>query len=396
MWSTVIWILIVLLLSLGVYKITMDVRRKESGGLSAKRGIVLFLAIMVFLIADLRCSKEDKMKNEGSESVEIEPQLTEEEAREKSLRSQLQDYIGKLNDTDKPQVKLFLEQGLEHRMNQEYDEALEIFKQALDLKLYDHERLAFFILMGNCEAYLKEYDSAINYYFQAERLGQDTGNDTALAVVYSNLALAYQLEEEPDGALDNYFNLLKLFRKTGNVQGERNALANIGFIYQIKGNVDSASVYHKKSLEVPGTELSILAQAAQMNNLALTYRSRGKLDSALTLHGQAWMLFQKAGDKKNEASVLTNIGLIYQEMGDLTKAVQYHRQAFEIDSTMGDMMGQASDLTNMGSVLEQEGNLSSAKEYYQRALTLFEKVEARREMEFVRNNIRRVEQKLKE
>jgi tetratricopeptide (TPR) repeat protein len=147
---------------------------------------------------------------------------------------------------------------------------------------------------------------------------------------------------------------------------------------------------------VPGAAPSILAQAAQLNNLALTYRSKGKLDSALALHESALSLFQTAGDYGDAASVLTNMGLIYQEMGDAKRALEYHRQALEIDSTIGHLMGQAGDLTNIGSVLEQEGNLAEAKESYQRALSLFEKMEAKTEIEFVRQNIQRVDEKSKE
>jgi tetratricopeptide (TPR) repeat protein len=252
--------------------------------------------------------------------------------------------------------------------------------------------------MGNCEAHLKEYTSAINYYFQAERLGHETENDTVLTVTYSNLALAFQLEKDLHGALDNYFSLLKVYQKMGDFQGQRSTLAAIGLTYQIKGEVDSASIYHKKSLDLdaPGAAPSIFAEAAQLNNLALTYRSKGELDSALALHQQALKLFQTAGDYGNAASVLTNMGLIHQEKGDAEKALAYHHQALEIDSAIGHLMGQAGDLTNIGSVLEQEGSLAEAKESYQRALSLFEKMEAKTEIEFVRQNIQRVEEKLKE
>jgi tetratricopeptide (TPR) repeat protein len=142
--------------------------------------------------------------------------------------------------------------------------------------------------------------------------------------------------------------------------------------------------------------MGLLAEAAQMNNLALAYRSRGMLDSALALHQQALRLFQEAGDKDDEASVLANMGLIYQETGELEKAMEHYRSALKIDSTEGNLMGQAGDLTNIGSVLEQEGKLSQAKEFYYRALALFDRMEAIREAEFVRQNIKRIDDKSKE
>lgn len=395
MWLTIIAFLGILICLLSARKTLSSARRKTSAGFAAREGTV-FLLVIVLITAGFSCSGEDKSKTE--EGAGVEPSATKAEKQEKKLLSEIQDYLGKLSDADRPQVAHFATVGLEYKVSEEYADAIGVFKQAMELNLHDEERLAFFILMGNCEAHLEEYTSAINYYFQAERLGKETGNDTALTVTYSNLALAYQLDKDLGGALDNYFSLLEVYRKLGNVRGQKNTLANIGWIYQVKGNVDSASVYHKRSLEleVPGAAPSIFAEAAQLNNLALTYRSKGDLDSALVLHGRALMLFQTAGDYGNAASVLTNIGLIYQEKGDAQKALEYHHQALQIDSTIGHLMGQGGDLTNIGSVLEQEGNLAEAKESYQRALSFFEKMEAKSEMEFVRQSIQRVEEKLRQ
>ena len=393
MWLTIIPFLGILPCLLGAQICLAKSRPKALSGFAAKQGVLFILAI-VLITAGLSCSGEDKTEQEA----EVEESLTKEEKQERRLLSQLQDYIGELSETERPQIAHVFRVGLEYKMNEEYLDALETFKQGLDLNLYDGERLAFFILMGNCEAHLEEYTSAINYYYQAERLGHQTKNDTALTVTYSNLALAYQLEKDLDGALDNYFSLLKVYQEMKDFQGQRSTLAAIGLTYQIKGEVDSASVYHKRSLELdaPGAAPSIFAEAAQLNNLALTYRQKGELDSALALHEQALMLFQTAGDYANAASVLTNMGLIHQEKGDAGKALELHRQALEIDSTIGHLMGQAGDLTNIGSVLEQEGNLAEAKETYQRALSLFEKMKAEKEIEFVRRNIQRVEKKLQE
>jgi tetratricopeptide (TPR) repeat protein len=373
MWLTIILILGILICLLSIRRPLAKHGPKTLAGFAA-RGGVLFVLAAVLITAGLSCSGEDKTEQEA----EVEPSLTKEEKQEQELLSQLQDYFGTVSEADRPQIAYEFRVGLEYMMNEEYLDALETLKQALDLNLYEEERLAFFILMGNCEAHLKEYTSAINYYYQAERLGHQTKNDTALTVTYSNLALAYRLEKDLGGALGNYFSLLKVYQEMGDFQGQRNTLATIGLMYQINGEVDSASVYHKKSLELdaPGAEPSIFSEAAQLNNLALTYKSKGELDSALALHKQALMLFQTAGDYGNAASVLTNMGLIHQEKGDTEKALEYHRQALEIDSTIGHLMGQAGDLTNIGSVLEQEGNLAEAKQTYERALSLFEKMKA--------------------
>ena len=390
MWPVIILIMLALILIFSLIKISMDLKRKKSTGFVVAEGLILLVIFVALLVVDIQLMKERK-----AEQLADEPEVTQE-TREAKLLSQLQDYLGTLAATDKAQVQFYLEQGQEHRKNDRYVEALDVFEQALDLDLSDEERLPFFIMMGNCEAHLQEYTSAINYYYQAERIGRETEKDTALIAVYSNLALVHRLADEPSGAIRSYFDLLEIFRKLGNGSGEKNTLANIGFIFQTQGEADSASLYHQKSLEIPPTEMGLLAEAAQMNNLALAYKSRGMLDSALALHQQALRLFQEAGDKDDEASVLANMGLIYQETGELEKAMEHYRSALKIDSTEGNLMGQAGDLTNIGSVLEQEGKLSQAKEFYHRALALFDRMEAVREAEFVRQNIKRIDDKSKE
>jgi tetratricopeptide (TPR) repeat protein len=396
MWSTIILILLILIFLLSVFKISLDVKRKRSTGFIIIEGFIFLLVLVVLAIVDIRYVREFKFSGRGEQPQKEEEQITQKEEWRKRLLSQIRDYIGALSYTGKPQVEQILKQGLERKANEEYLDALNVFKQALDVKLTDGEKLAFFVLMGNAEAYLKEYNSAINHYFQAERLGKETGNDTALAIVYSNLAVVHQLEDDLDGSLEHYFNLLDVFRKIDHGPGEKSALASIGFIYQMKGEKDSASFYHKRSLEVMGTDLDLLAEAAEMNNLALIYKAAGQLDTALMLHQRALQLIHQAGDRKDEANVLSNIGLIYQETGELELALTYHREAFDIDSSRDDMMGQAVDLTNIGSVLEQKGDLAEAKEIYVRALNLFRQMEAKGEIKFVEENIKRVSRKLKE
>jgi tetratricopeptide (TPR) repeat protein len=376
--------------SAGVF---MDAKDRQWGRFAVRKGLVFALMAAVLLVANLGCSKEKNGESQGQQAGQVQ---TKPETRETRLLAQLQDYLGALVQTDKPQVRYYLDQGQEFRKKGEYADAVDVFQQALDLHLSDQERLPFFVLMGNCEAHLKEYTAAINYYYQAERMCKNTQDDTALVLVYSNLALAYQLAEEPKGALGAYFDLLGVFKKLKEIPGQKSALGNIAFIYQTVGEVDSASYYQRQALELPSEGTSSLAEAAQINNLALTYHSRGMSDSALALFDKALSMFREAGDKSEEATVLVNLGLIYQEKNDVPKAVEYYESALGIDSAMGNVMGRAGDLTNLGSAWEQGGDLRKAKGYYQQALLFFQQAEAKKEADFVSQSLQRVEGKLKQ
>jgi tetratricopeptide (TPR) repeat protein len=389
------WIILILIALFFVWKIYRDLKQDRAKGVIVLQVILLFGIIGFLVISQTRRERERQGEAGSPSGTKTEKMGEVESDRVNNLLSGLQDYFSDLNRTDNPQTQLFFRQGLEYRVNGEFAQARQIFTHALDSNLTAGERLGFLILLGNSEAFLKDYPSAINRHYQAEKLAKSTEQDTVLVVIYSNLALLYQLDNDPKGALENYFNLLAIEGKLKDAAGEKNSLANIGFIYQMMGNTDSAEVYHKRSLEVVDTTGDLLTQAAQLNNLALTYRTKGMLDSALVLYSQSLSSFQQAGDYKDVASVLTNVGLIYQEKGDLEHALEYHRQAWAIDSTLGDLMGQASDLANIGSVLEQKEEFTQALEYYRHSATLFEKVGAKKETEFVKESVRRVEGKIK-
>ncbi|HEX7400908.1 MAG TPA: tetratricopeptide repeat protein [candidate division Zixibacteria bacterium] len=388
------WIILILIAFFFGGKIYRDLKQGRSKGVIVLQVILLLGIIGFFVISQNGVKKGHELESGRTDNTKTETAEVET-GRVTNLLFGLEDYFGELNQTDNPQAQLYLRQGLEYRVNREYPQSLETFAQVLDSNLTEGERLGFLILTGNSEAFLKNYDDAINYHYQAEKLAKSTDQDTALAVVYSNLALLYQLNDDPKGALGNYFNLLVVDRRLEDKSGEKNSLANIGFIYQMLGNTDSAEVYHKRSLEVASTPEDLLTQAAQLNNLALTYRNKGMPDSALVLYSQSLLLFQQAGNDKDAASVLTNVGLIYQEKGNLEQALDYHRQAWAIDSTLGDLMGQAGDLANIGSALEQKGEFTQALDFYRRSVSLFENAGAKKETEFVKESVRRVESKIK-
>ena len=394
MWGTILIILVILILVLSIIKIWLDLRRGKPKGFIIKESIFLLLLAIVLLVIDIRCTKERDVQEEKEEAPKLEEKTELESDRVKTLLAQLQDYIDGLDKTDKPQLKLLFKKGMEYRLKEDYETSLETFRQGLDLNLKDSEKIALYILMGNSSSYLKNYGNAINSYILASGLSENSENDSALVVSLANSALIFQIRENWDRTLETYFELLEVYRRTKDEIGERNTYTNIGLVYQMKGDLDSASFYQQKSVGIVKDEDDLMTKASQLNNLALILRSKGNLDSALTLHQEALRIFQQIRDRRDEASVLGNIGLIFQDKGNLEVALEYHQRAFVIDSTIGHTFGEAGDLTNMGAVYEEMKDYSVALEFYQKGLSLFEKVGAERESDFVKNNIQRVEEKM--
>jgi tetratricopeptide (TPR) repeat protein len=395
MWVTILIILVILILILSIMKIWLDLKSRKPRGFIIKEGIFLFLLATGLLLIDIRCAREADVPEKEEQAPQLEEEIGLESDPAKRLLAQLQDYIDGLDKSDKPQLKLYFKEGMEYRIKEDYSNALETFRQGLNLNLKDSEKIALYILMGNASAFLQKYEDADYFYYEAVTLSEDIKNDTGLAVSLINLALLYQIAEDWDKALNTYFKLLEVFKRMEDEQAELNTYANIGMLYQMKGNLDSASFYQQKSAKIGQDRGALIAKAAQLNNQALIHKSQGNLDSALVLHQEALKIFQQIRDKKSEASVLGNIGLVFQEKGDLAKALEYHQKALSIDSTIAHTFGEAGDLTNIGSVYEQMKDYPKALEFYQKSLSLFEKIEAKKESDFVKENIKRVEDKIK-
>jgi tetratricopeptide (TPR) repeat protein len=395
MWSTILIILVISVFISGLSKIWLDLRRGRARGLIMKQSIFLLLLSSSFLVIDVRCGREADVQQKEEQAPGLQEQTQIEYDPVKRHLVQLQDYIDDLDKSDKPQLKHYFREGMEYRIKEDHSNAFETFKLGLELNLNDSERIALFILAGNSSAYLQEYDDAINYYYKAETLSKTTNNDTALVVCLTNLALLYQIEEDFDEVLANYFGLVEVFKKRGDEESERNTYAQIALAFQMKGELDSATVYQQKSAVDAKDGGDLMTKASQLNNLGLILSAEGNLDSALVLHQEALKLFQQLRDRKDEASTLSNIGLIFHQKGKLKEALEYHHIAFVIDSTIGHAYGQAGDLTNIGSVHEELENYSRALGFYRRGLTLFERLQATKESDFVKNNIRRVEEKMK-
>ncbi len=395
MCSTILIVLVILILALSITKVWLDFKRRKPKGFVIKEGVFLLSLAIVLLVIDVRCAKDEDVKQKEERAVKSEEETRLEYDPVKRHLVQLQDYIDNLDKSDKPQLKLYFAQGMEYRIKEDYSNAFETFKLGLDLKATDSEKIALYILTGNSSAHLKEYDDAINYYYKAEALSKSTNNDTALVVCLTNLALLYQIEEDFDEVLTNYSGLVQVFKRTGNQESERNTYASMALIFQMKGELDSAKVYQQKSASDGKTGGDLMARASQLNNLGLIYSSKGNLDSALVFYQEALKIFQQLGDRKDEASTVSNIGLVFQNKGELEEALGYHHIAFVIDSTIGHVFGQAGDLTNIGAVHEELGNYSKALEFYQKGLSLFEKLGAVKETDFVKDNIQRLEGKMK-
>jgi Flp pilus assembly protein TadD/DNA-binding MarR family transcriptional regulator/Cdc6-like AAA superfamily ATPase len=197
--------------------------------------------------------------------------------------------------------------GIAYGKKGEYDQAIEAFCKALELKPDDHE--AWYNLSV---AYYKkgEYDRAIEAYRKALELKPD------LHEAWYNLGVAYGMKGEHDLAIEALRKALELKPDL------HEAWNNLGVAYDTKGEYDRAIEAYRKALELKPD----LHEA--WNNLALAYFAKGEHDLAIEALRKALEL------KPDLHEAWNNLGVVYlaislEALRNEEMALRYYENALD-------------------------------------------------------------------
>lgn len=89
-------------------------------------------------------------------------------------------------------------------------EAIEEFKQVVNLAIKDQPKILAFYNMGNAYADLGQYEKAIESYSQAIKLNENSSNPQPLSKPHNNLGLAYAASGLLDDALAEFKQAVQL------------------------------------------------------------------------------------------------------------------------------------------------------------------------------------------
>ncbi|HUU62835.1 MAG TPA: tetratricopeptide repeat protein [Dehalococcoidia bacterium] len=199
-----------------------------------------------------------------------------------------------------------LEQAAVLTKNNNYRDAIPYFEASFEPNMSPSERMALYLLIGNCYHSLSDFEEAEGEYRKAETAAKEENDKEGLAAALGNIGNIYQTKGELDKALDYLQQALKIFKEIGKKEGEASARGNIGVIYRIKGELDKALDYHQQSLKI-NREIGIKeGQASALGNIGNIYQTKGELDKALELYEQVFKIEKEIGRRWGEANALGN------------------------------------------------------------------------------------------
>ena len=266
---------------------------------------------------------------------------------------------------------LFNLQGASSAALQNYDSAIDSYKQALKIKPNCAEAYSN---MGVSQNDKGDLDAAIDSYKRAIKIKPN------YADAHSNMGNTLKGKGDFDAAIENYRQAIKIkpnhaeaYGNMGNALIDKGELdAAIGSFKQAtKIKPDYAEAYYnmgsalQKQNEITAAvnsyKLAIKSKpdyAEAFNDMGTSLQQVGELDSAMRSYKQAIKI------KPDYAGAFNNMGKAFIDRGDLDASIESCKKALEFNPSY------AEAYSNMGVSLQQKGDLDAAIESYKQAIKI--------------------------
>ncbi len=268
--------------------------------------------------------------------------------------------------------------------------------------------------MGNFDSSLAHYQKALNIRNQINRIIPDSTNQYAIASLYSNIALIYDLTGQSERSLTNYYkaegfrqqigdlyglahfvygNIAKLFMAQSDYPNsleylfkslliyellnekhkKSDILDMIGAVYLETEDFESALKYFNQSLYIRKNLSDTLSLSMSYNNLGNVYQRLKDYDKAAYYYLKSLPLKELVSDKIGISKLLNNIGLIYFYQNSHFESIKYFNQSIEIAENYNDFYQLTTVLINLGNAYIETAQFGKAMEVLTRSKVLSEK-----------------------
>jgi G-protein signaling modulator 2 len=197
------------------------------------------------------------------------------------------------------------ESGLENltidELNERYKQYSELLEEYKNKNIVDDHKFAdWYLKLGLIHYFRGEYDEALEKYRQSMEIWRKLGYQQGMATTLHNIAYIHQDKGEYDEALEKYKQSMEIKEKLGYMRGIATTLHSIAIIHQDKGEYDEAFEKYRQSMDIDiklGDQRGIAYTLAQIGSL---YFHKGKKEEAIESTQKALDIFEKIG-LKNEA-----------------------------------------------------------------------------------------------
>jgi len=250
--------------------------------------------------------------------------------------------------------------------------ALEHISRALTVTEFPPVKAQAIFMRGIVHKSRGELQQALDTFKEALELAGATGQTALYLDAGLNIADALLLGGKPGDALHLLGQLLDIAKKTQNPHRARQALVLMGRAEAAGRNHEKAAQYVSQALHISREMKSKAGEAADLLDLGMYNLAAGKGDEAAVFLRESEKLAKELNDPRLRREVAFNMALVATTQKDFEKALQRYQEALILAREHGDKRREANILFNMGSVYSHLNQLDRARTYLDQARPLIE------------------------
>ena len=177
--------------------------------------------------------------------------------------------------------------------------------------------------IGLIYAEIKEYRTALAYYFKAEKINLSSDHKGFLAINYNNIATCYQKLNQFNSAQTYLYKSLALRQEISDTMGMAMAYHNIGINHQLTDDNDSAVFFFNKSLSYLGNMNENMGHAYNYLELGNSYLQKKKLAEAENYLLNALRISENNELEGLKVEIYKYLSEVYQQKNDYRKAFTF-------------------------------------------------------------------------
>lgn len=219
---------------------------------------------------------------------------------------------------------------------------------------------AYYNMNNDFQEALENYKNALN------QTGDDRYNGLKTAVL-DELGAIYKKLSNYEESMRCYLDALKINEQRNNRDGVAASNYSLGDLYWYMKKYDVAMEYYNKGYNVAKSVSSNLLMGKGLGSIGRTYYYKRDYKTAIGYLLQAKSLLEQTSNKKQIANNYNNIGLAYVRLKQYDEAKIYHSKALAIRREINDKEGILVSLANIGEMNYYSGNKLEALKLYKEA-----------------------------
>jgi serine phosphatase RsbU (regulator of sigma subunit) len=177
--------------------------------------------------------------------------------------------------------------------------------------------------LGLIYSEIKEYRTALAYYFKAEKINVSRNQKAFLAINYNNIATCYQKMKQFTSAKIYLNKSLALRKEVSDTVGMAMAYHNIGINHQLTNERDSAIFFFNKSLGYLNGMSENIGHAYNYLELGNTLLQQNKITEAEKYLLNALRISEAAELEGLKVEIFKYLSTLYEKKLDFKKAFTY-------------------------------------------------------------------------